>query len=268
VKSSNFKTVDWYDRPDYYDILLAQDTQVEADFIEAVLQTYGRKNGRRLLEPACGSGRLVVELARRGYPLSGFDLSEPMLAYARQQLDREKLSAELLHASLEGFQLKHRVDLIYCLLSSFRYLMDDKSALEHLRRSAKCLTKGGIYILGLHLSEYDFKLKQHERWVAERDQLKVICNLRSWPVERKARTERLRSRITASDISRPKSPKLVDKIETEWDFRSYDEKQLKALLSRVPEFDHIATYDFTYSMDSPRSLSDEHLDNVLILRKR
>ena len=61
---------------------------------------------------------------------------------------------------------------------------------------------------------------------------------------------------------------MLDKLETEWDFKSYDAAQLRRLLKRVPELEHLATYDFTYDLNTPRSLDDEHLDNVLILRKR
>jgi len=268
VSQANFKDLDWYERPLNYDILLEQDTQVEADFIEAVLQTYAPRGARRLLEPACGSGRLVHELARRGYQLTGFDLNESMLAFAGERLQTAGLKAQLLHASLQDFRLKGKRDLAFCLLSSFRYLMDDKSAIEHLRRSAQSLVKGGIYVLGLHLSEYDFQNMQHERWVAEREEMRVVCNLRSWPVERKQRREHLRSRITVTSTKPSSEGQVLDRLETEWDFRAYDEKQLRRLLNRVPEFEHIATYDFTYDLEAPRSLDDEHLDNVLILRKR
>lgn len=268
MKKSAYQDVDWYDRPESYDILLAEDTPTEADFIEAVLEAYAKPGARRLLEPACGSGRLVVEMARRGYDLTGFDLSESMLAYAGKRLSEENLQAELLQASLDEFRLKHRVELAFCLLSSFRYLMTDKSAREHLRRVAASLTKGGIYILGLHLSEYDYGHMQHERWVAQRDRMQVVCNLRSWPVDRRKRLERLRSRITVTDLAQSDQAGACDKFETEWDFKSYDANQLRKLLKQVPEFEHLATHDFTYDIDAPRSLDDEHLDNVLILRKR
>jgi SAM-dependent methyltransferase len=41
---------------------------------------------RRLLEPACGTGRLITELAARGYQMIGFDLSQPALSYLGRRL--------------------------------------------------------------------------------------------------------------------------------------------------------------------------------------
>ncbi|HHM12008.1 MAG TPA: class I SAM-dependent methyltransferase, partial [Planctomycetaceae bacterium] len=76
----------WYDFPQYYDLAFRDETKREADFFEAAFSKYARRPVRRVLEPACGSGRLVAEMARRGYALEAFDLSEPSLAYLRRRL--------------------------------------------------------------------------------------------------------------------------------------------------------------------------------------
>ena len=52
----------WYDYPRYYDIAFHSDTKLEADFIEAAGRKYCPFAVRRLLEPACGTGRLVRNL--------------------------------------------------------------------------------------------------------------------------------------------------------------------------------------------------------------
>src|SRR6266581_3819536 len=77
----------WYDYPQYYDIVFQAYTQREADFIEAACRKYCPFAARRLLEPACGTGRLITELATRGYELIGFDISQPGLRYLRRRLD-------------------------------------------------------------------------------------------------------------------------------------------------------------------------------------
>ena len=67
---------DWYDTPEYYDIIFDADTAREADFMEAVWERFNRvptpKQRRRVLEPACGSGRLVLEMAHTIFFLSVF----------------------------------------------------------------------------------------------------------------------------------------------------------------------------------------------------
>ena len=65
---------DWYDSPLYYDLIFDEDTVVEADFLESLMWEHGIAESGRILEPACGSGRLVCELAARGYEVDGFDM--------------------------------------------------------------------------------------------------------------------------------------------------------------------------------------------------
>jgi 2-polyprenyl-3-methyl-5-hydroxy-6-metoxy-1,4-benzoquinol methylase len=78
---------DWYDTPLYYDIVFDDGTRQEADFLEAAFAKHARPaRGRRLFEPACGSGRLAMEMARRGWNVNGFDGNAYMIAFAKERL--------------------------------------------------------------------------------------------------------------------------------------------------------------------------------------
>ena len=67
-----------------------------------------KAQGQRVLEVACGSGRVVVPLARAGFDVVGVDVSRSMLALAREKLDAEGLAgrAELLEADMRRFDLE------------------------------------------------------------------------------------------------------------------------------------------------------------------
>ena len=95
----------WYDHPEYYDLSLCDETQLEAAFIEAACRKYCNSPVCRLLEPACGSGRLVVEMAARGYQVTGLDLNEKALGFLKKQLQRRKLRAEVVRADMTDFTL-------------------------------------------------------------------------------------------------------------------------------------------------------------------
>lgn len=258
---STFRELDWYETPHYYDIIFDVDTGREADFLEAAQQRYGRSRGRRVLEPAAGSGRLLVELARRGWRCTGFDASQPMLDYAGERLSEQGLSARLVQARMEDFELRGPFDLAHCLVSTFKYLLDEDSARAHLERVAAALAPGGIYVLGLHLSEYGLGAISHERWVAERDDTRVVCNIRGWPPERRRRRERVRSRLAVEQGGERRF------TETEWWFRTYDARQLSALVESVPALELVAVHDFDYRLESSGPIDDERLDRLLILRR-
>jgi SAM-dependent methyltransferase len=257
------KDDDWYDSPRYYDLIFDEDSVNEADFLEAMMWKYGVADTGTVLEPACGSGRLVSEFARRGYSVDGFDLNENMLEFAQRRLAEEDLWANLWVDSMQAFKTERSYDMAHCLVSTFKYLPTETDALENLRKVAACLHKGGLYILGLHLSQYGRENYEHERWVVERDGVKVVSNTRTWPADRKKRNEKLRNRL------RVKYDGEAEKmLETNWQFRTYDAAQLKRLIAKVPEFEAVACHDFNCDVSIERQLDDEYEDLIVVLRKR
>src|SRR5207253_10498794 len=102
--TSRILVANCYDYPQYYDIAFQAYTQREADFIEAACRKYCSFDARRFLEPACGSGRLITELAARGYQTTGFDLSRRALSDLRRRLTRRRRHAETFEAQLAAFR--------------------------------------------------------------------------------------------------------------------------------------------------------------------
>lgn len=256
---------DWYDTPLYYDIIFDAETPKEGAFLDAIHESYGLGGkSRQLLEPACGSGRLVSEMARRGWKVSGFDGNARMLDFAKERLKQQGLKARIWEDWMQSFELPkvQSFDLAHCLVSTFKYLLKEKDAVACLQRVAAALKPGAIFVLGVHLTDYSSEKEEHERWVAERDGIKVTCNTHTWPADRKKRLEDLRTRLTIQDHGR----RHVQ--ETRWQFRTYSAAQMRTLLAKVPAFELMACYDFTYDFLSPRELDDSYSDVVLILKKR
>lgn len=254
--------LDWYDAPKWYDIVFDEGTGCEADFLEYVRHRFVGGRGRRVLEPACGSGRLVAELARRGYHVSGFDGNARMVEYARRRMDRLKLDAHIQSGRLESFTYPTRFELAHCLVSTFKYLLSEEQARAHLLHVARVLAPRGVYVLGLHLSEYDVTTRTRERWVGRSGATSVVCNIQQWPPDPRSRLERVRARLTV------RNGRGLRRFETDWQFRSYSARQMKRLLRTVPALAHVATYDFTYDVDRPIALDGRQLDVVLILQRR
>lgn len=217
---------------------------------------------RRLLEPACGSGRLVRELARRGYELTGFDLNPSMLDYARRRLARSKLQAELFAADMADFELPRPVDAAFNTFNSFRHLLTEDAALSHLNSVGRCLRTGGIYILGLHLLPPDASEESTERWTARQGRTHLTATLKVIAANRRRRLETLRISL------RVRTPKRVFRIRSEFTLRLYNAQQLKRLLAKVPELECCDVFDFWYEIDEPLVLDDVLSDTVLVLRKK
>jgi SAM-dependent methyltransferase len=256
-------SVDWYDAPRYYDIVFDAGTAREARFLEAAHARFATSRKKRVLEPACGSGRLVAEMARRGWNVTGFDLNPAMLAFAERRMRRARTTnVRLMQADMSTFRAGVRFDLAHCLVSTFKYLLDERSAHAHLDCVARALAPGGIYVLGFHLSEYANRSRSRERWVERRGRTTVVCNTQVWPADRRARIEEVRARLSVRERGRER------RSETRWRFRTYDEREVMRLFRAVPALEHVATYDFGYEIDRPRQWPDDQLDCVFVLRKR
>ena len=256
-----YEPFNWYDEPLYYDIIFDADTQLEIRFLEGVIGRYGTTSGRRVLEPACGSGRLVSAMAARGYAVTGFDISAAALRFARSRLREVGLRAGLRKAPMQRFDFGRRFDAAHCLVSTFKYLLDEASARGHLKCVAAALKPGGVYVLGLHLSEYGTRARTRERWVAARHGVAVTCNIQVWPPDRLRRSERVRCRLVV------KGDGPTRRLETNWLFRTYSLAQVRSLLRSVPGLEHVATFNFKYDLEKPMPFDGEWLDNVLVLRR-
>lgn len=108
--------------------------------------------GGRVLEVACGSGRLVVPLAAVGNTVVGIDQSPHMLALAQHKLSNSALrTATLIEADMRRFDvLEHGpFDLAICAVKSFAYLLERAEQLEALQRICQHLRPGGLLAIDL-----------------------------------------------------------------------------------------------------------------------
>ncbi len=255
-------TASWYDCPQYYDLAFRSETRPEVDFIEAACRKYCQFPVRHLLEPACGTGRLVAELAHRGYRVTGFDLSQPSLSYLRRRLARRRLQATVCQADMADFSLPRPADAAYNTFDSFRHLLTEQDARRHLQCVAGSLRPGGIYILGFHLLPPDASEQCIERWTERSGNTQVTVTLRVTASDRRRRQETVRISL----LVRRGAEEL--RLRDEFPLRLYTASQFRHLLAQVPAFELLDVYDFWYEIDQPLEFNDEISDSVFILRKR
>jgi SAM-dependent methyltransferase len=250
-----------YDYPQYYDIAFQAYTEREADFIEAACRKYCPFDVRQLLEPACGSGRLVTELAARGYQMTGFDLSQRALSYLRRRLKRRRLHAETFQAEMSAFRLSRPVDAAYCTVNTFRHLLTEQAARNHLERIARSLRSGGIYVLGMHLLALDVNEEDIGRWTARRGDTKVTVALRILRTDVRRRIEDLRAWLLVLHGSKELQ------LTYDFQFRTYLPRQFRQLLDSVPSLELCDVYDFRYDIKQPFAVNDEMAYSVFVLRR-
>lgn len=158
MSASKQSATAWYDSPLYYDMVYADYTKKETRFIEGIMERRGPAltGPLRVLEPACGSGRLLESLAARGHVVHGFDLNKHQVAFAQKRLKAKGLQGRVWRDRLQDFTvpLRVRYDVVHCFVSTFKYIDTEAGAVRALRRMAAALRPGGLLLLGLHLTDY------------------------------------------------------------------------------------------------------------------
>ncbi len=78
---------------------------------------------QRVLDLACGTGSAAIALARRGYEVTALDLSEAMLAIAREKAQRWQAPVTWLQGDLRGFQAGGPFDAVTCFYDALNYML-------------------------------------------------------------------------------------------------------------------------------------------------
>jgi SAM-dependent methyltransferase len=255
------RRTDWYAHPEFYEAIFGADTVKEVDFLLALHARYGN-GGRRWLEPACGAGRLVEECARRGLTIAGYDVSPQMLAHAATRLaPRLRRRVRLAEGRMESFApraLQRRVDFAFNLVATFRYLLTEKAARDHLACVRRMLAPGGLYALGFHLTDYARATPEKERWTGRAGRDRVVCRTAEGVPNRRTRRSSMTNRL------RVRGPGRDWLIETDWKFRNYDARQFARLVERAG-LKVRAIFTFDYDLRRPIDENDERLDRVYVL---
>ncbi|HAZ07141.1 MAG TPA: hypothetical protein DCZ01_01155 [Elusimicrobia bacterium] len=192
-----------------------------------LLDLLARKHGnggKTALEPACGTGRYLAGLLRRGWRVMGYDLSREMVEFARRRLSRWGKRAAVARGDMASFRPKERYDLAFNLLSTFRHLMTDREALRHLRVTAEALNPGGVFVLGLDLAAYGEEVADEEVWTARSGGRTAKHVMMTIPAEPRRRREKIINFVESGGKM----------LESAYDLRSYDAAELSALLARSP----------------------------------
>jgi SAM-dependent methyltransferase len=111
-----------------------------------------RQRGGPVLELGCGSGRVLLHLAREGFETTGVDSSPEMIALARRRLEKQPAIAgriQLLEADFRRLDLKKTYPLVIAPFNTFSHLTETADAGAALATIAAHLAPGGIVALAL-----------------------------------------------------------------------------------------------------------------------
>ncbi|MEZ6067025.1 MAG: class I SAM-dependent methyltransferase [Planctomycetaceae bacterium] len=250
-----------YDYPKYYDLLFGSDCAAEFRFLKGCFRKHVPFEVERVFEPACGTGRLLIRLARAGYAVAGNDLNDKAVEFCNDRLERGGFPRSVRVQDMADFRVRQTFHAAFNMINSFRHLPSEETAEAHLRCMADALKPGGIYLLGLHHTPARGPYTEEEAWNARKGHLSI--NSYMWTKERdfKGRNERIGLTF---DIY---TPTQQFRIEDEMNYRTYSVEQFRELLARTGRFRVAETYDFHYRLDQPIEVTSRTEDVVYVLQR-
>ena len=220
-----------------------------ADFIEACFHKYSKDKPSLVLDLACGTGSMTLELARRGYDMIGIDGSEDMLAEAYNRMyDCEMSGILYLRQDMRAFELYGTVGAVTCCLDSINYLSGDGELEKCLACVHNYLDPDGLFIFDIN-TPYKFEhIYADNSYIheEERDGKATLC---AWQNDYDKESKLCSFYLSVFDEGEDGKYTRTDEIQTE---RCFDRAEIKAALEGAgfEVIGFFGDYEFTEAKDT------------------
>ena len=213
-----------------------------ADFVEENIKRYNPDMTTELvLDLGCGTGKMTLELARRGYDMTGVDLSAEMLDIARECAERCGLSDKMLWLlqDITEFELYGTVELCVSCLDTINHLTSPKDL-------KKCLSLVHNYLVpdGLFLFDINGKRKFEEIYADNSYVMEEGSSVCVWQNSYNPKTKLCDFFITLFEEDEDGKYNRYDELQTE---RMYTLRSIKSALAECG-FEFLGAYsDFDFA---------------------
>lgn len=225
----------------HYDILMANvPYDMWAGYYRLLLTQHG-VDPDRLLDVCCGTGTVAEIMSDAGYEVTGFDLSEDMIAVARAKEAEQGRGIEYFVADARVFDLGRQFESAYSFFDSLNYISELEGLREAIARVGAHLEPGASFVFDVN-TEYAFE----QRMFDQRDQRKNAKIRYEW-----TGTYDPENRVISVDMKFWKDGQEFTETHIQ---RAHSDHEIKAAL-RDGGFDWVRSYD-SYTLDPPNKQSD------------
>jgi SAM-dependent methyltransferase len=196
---------------------LEQDPEEE---VSQILGLLSLPSGASVVDLGCGRGRHAIPLSRRGYRVTGVDLSEKMLALARRRAAKEGVEVEWVREDMRMFLRAASFDACLSLFSSFGYFGDEENQ-KVLDNVGQSLKPGGVFLLDL---------RNAQKGLSGREDLEKTMEVPAGQLRMRVRFDRSTGRARAEhELARRDGIR----ISSTFDVRIYTREELLLMVGRA-----------------------------------
>ncbi|MCA0153923.1 class I SAM-dependent methyltransferase [Winogradskyella vincentii] len=149
-KSTKHWYASWFDTPYYHILYKDRDYSEAQGFMDNLTNYLNLPDNGKILDLACGKGRHSVYLNKLGYDVTGVDLSEQSINYAKQY-ENDTLKFEV-HDMSKPFNDKF--DAVFNLFTSFGYFDDESCNLNTIKAIKSELNEFGFGVIDFMNTNY------------------------------------------------------------------------------------------------------------------
>lgn len=132
---------------EFYDILTENvDYKVRSEYISNFFSRY-KKDGKRLLDIACGTGSFAEIFADLGYSVTGVDLSEDMLTIAEEKC---RGRVNFIKGDMCDLKFRESFDFCICMLDSVNHLTNYNDLKRLFKSAYNALCKDGLFVFDVN----------------------------------------------------------------------------------------------------------------------
>ncbi len=153
----------WFNSPYYYQLYFQRDYAEAALFIDKLIEHLKPPLGSRMLDVACGKGRHSIQLASKGFDVTGIDIAEESIMEAKEH------ESDSLHFFVHDMRLPFSInyfDYAYNFFTSFGYFRTRREHDNSIRTIAQSIKTGGTFVmdyLNVHYAEDHFVHKSEKQ---------------------------------------------------------------------------------------------------------
>ena len=118
-------------------------------YLERVFERYSIRPGRAL-DLACGTGRFSIYLAKKGWAVTGLDISGQMLSVARRRTKDAGLNIKFIRGDMVNLKADEGYDLATCFYDSINYILDETKLSKFFKRVKKALSPAGYFVFDIN----------------------------------------------------------------------------------------------------------------------
>jgi 2-polyprenyl-3-methyl-5-hydroxy-6-metoxy-1,4-benzoquinol methylase len=137
---------DWFNSKEYLDVYQHRNESDAKLLFELIIKHIEIPIKGKVLDLACGPGRHSLLFARKGFDVTGIDLSENLLRVAESSSRKEKLKIQFIKADLRNIELTEKFDLVVNLFTSFGFFEKDEDNFSIFRTASDVLKPGGYFV--------------------------------------------------------------------------------------------------------------------------